>query len=84
MTADLSFFERLPQYNRYKVEFIYSCLENLLILRPGPTKILDVGCGTGELLTLPLAQLFLSNLNVTILGTNVHEGSIQRAIKNLQ
>jgi 2-polyprenyl-3-methyl-5-hydroxy-6-metoxy-1,4-benzoquinol methylase len=84
MKTDDCFINQLPQFNRLKVELIYSCLEKKLLPYSKPVRILDVGCGTGELLTLPIAQLFQLDSKVSILGVDVHEESILRAMANVQ
>jgi len=59
-----------------RLEFIKGNIEKELITIKDKNKIqiLDIGCGTGELLTIPLG-----NLGIKILGIDIHKPSIQKA-----
>ncbi len=59
-----------------RLEFIKGNIEEKLTTVKDKNKIqiLDIGCGTGELLTIPLG-----NLGIKILGIDIHGPSIQKA-----
>jgi len=70
--------KQLPLANKRKVEFIFSIIvKNINENRK--YKILDVGCGTGELFTIPLAVRLQKFGNIKILGIDIHSPSIERA-----
>ena len=59
---------------RTRLEFVLSSLATHGLTLDSSTSILDVGCGTGELLAVPLARLGLS-----VVGIDHHPPSIARA-----
>lgn len=74
--------EQLPFHNRKRVEFVYSTItENMP--KHKEYKILDVGCGTGELFTVPLAVRLQGFESVKILGIDIHPPSIERATHHI-
>jgi len=74
-------FEYIPEtpYGmRKRIQFIYEEIEEKIRDIPDKQsiKILDVGCGTGEFITIPLGSL-----GATVLGIDIHLPSIEHARK---
>jgi len=74
-------FEEIPQNPtamRKRIQFIYREIEQKIgNSRDGEQcKILDIGCGTGAFVTMPLGRL-----GVSVLGIDIHLPSIAWAIK---
>ena len=75
-------FEQIPEtaYGmRKRIQFIYGELEQRISeigKDKSELKILDVGCGTGEFITIPLGCL-----GVSVLGIDTHLPSIEYARK---
>ena len=68
---------KLTSYNRRKIDFVAERLESL---RGGRERLrmLDFGCGTGELLTLLLADRFRHDEAIEMVGYDVDPASILR------
>ncbi len=75
--------KQLPFANKKRVEFISSTIIRHTVTNK-EYKILDVGCGTGELFTIPLAMRLQKFKNIKILGIDIHLPSIERAKQNLK
>lgn len=74
--------KQLPLPNKRRVKFVCSTIiEN--IDKNKEYRILDVGCGTGELFTVPLGIKLRKLENVKILGTDIHLPSIERAKRHI-
>ena len=73
-------FEQIPETSygmRKRIQFIYGEIEKRVSkIDKGKReiKILDIGCGTGELITIPLGSL-----GVSVLGVDIHLPSIDYA-----
>ena len=70
-------FEQIPETSyglRKRIQFIYAEIEKRIGKDKRGTKILDIGCGTGELITTPLGSL-----GVSTLGIDIHLPSIEHA-----
>lgn len=67
-----------PMGMRKRIQFIYRELDKRIsgAKDKGQIKLLDIGCGTGEFVTIPLG-----NLGVRILGIDTHLPSIEFARK---
>ena len=59
---------------RTRLSYLLECLEQAGQPMDARTEVLEVGCGTGELLAVPLARRGLR-----VLGLDFHEPSIERA-----
>jgi len=70
--------KQLPLSNKRRAEFISSIISENICKNKG-YRILDVGCGTGELFTIPLAIRLRDLKNIKILGIDIHFPSIKRA-----
>lgn len=73
---------QLPFSNKKRVELVYSMIVKN-ISKNRKYRILDVGCGTGELFTIPLAIRLEKIKNVKILGIDIHPPTIRRARHNI-
>lgn len=72
-------FEEIPETTygmRKRIQFIYEEINQRIknISKRDQIKILDIGCGSGEFVTLPL-----SILQTNILGIDIHVASIEHA-----
>ncbi len=74
--ADL--FASLAPYHRRKVELLEGIIARQARER-GHVRVLDIGCGTGELVTLPLYHRLNAFQQVTIQGIDIDQASIARA-----
>jgi 2-polyprenyl-6-hydroxyphenyl methylase/3-demethylubiquinone-9 3-methyltransferase len=73
-----SFYEKLPKYHVHKVEYV----RNVILSRTRTLQnysLLDIGCGTGLLFTIPLAIGLLPFTNLKIRGLDVDRSSIELA-----
>ena len=70
--------QRLTPYNRRKVDLLAQHVRQLAC-EGEEIRVLDVGCGTGELLTVPLRHLLCDLPNVEIAGIDIDAASIARA-----
>jgi len=74
-------FNQIPEtvYGvRKRIQFIYKEIEHHIsnVANKREIKVLDIGCGTGELITIPLGLL-----GIDILGVDIHLPSIEYARK---
>jgi len=72
---------RVPEKSygfRKRLAFVYQEIERDMAGDGKPYAILDIGCGTGDLLTVPLGSL-LESRDVSILGIDLHLPSIEHA-----
>lgn len=75
-------WQRLPAYNRRKVNLFVDHIQQLA-RRQDVVRVLDVGCGTGELVTIPLRYRLQSLSNVQIHGVDIDPASIGRAAESV-
>ncbi|MFN8488770.1 MAG: methyltransferase domain-containing protein [Caldilineaceae bacterium] len=68
----------LSDYLRRKVDLFEQAIRKLA-LKKSHVRVLDVGCGTGELITIPLRHRLRSEIEVDILGIDIDPASIARA-----
>jgi 2-polyprenyl-3-methyl-5-hydroxy-6-metoxy-1,4-benzoquinol methylase len=69
--------EQLPASNKKRVDYLYKIIKEAAVKNDG-YDVLDVGCGTGELFTIPLAQRLIKT-NIKIWGIDIHRSTIERA-----
>ncbi len=74
--ADL--FAALAPYHLRKVELLEGIVARQARER-GDVRVLDIGCGTGELVTLPLYHRICAFPHITIRGIDIDQASIERA-----
>lgn len=77
-TRMLNEIQETPYGIKKRLQFIYSEVAQRLnnVEDKSKVRILDIGCGTGELITIPLGSL-----GVTVLGIDTHLPSIEHARK---
>jgi 2-polyprenyl-3-methyl-5-hydroxy-6-metoxy-1,4-benzoquinol methylase len=68
----------LSPYHRRKVELLASIITQQA-RENGQVQVLDVGCGTGELVTFPLYHQVCAAPDITIRGIDINRASIARA-----
>lgn len=66
-------FKENPYGVRHRLSFFASCLKNYFQESSKIPSVLEVGCGTGELISIPLAKM-----GFPVVGIDIHEPSIQR------
>ena len=69
----------LSTYNRRKADRVVDWILHVVAGSSRPTRLLDVGCGTGELFTLPLHWALMGKCEIEIYGIDIDEASIERA-----
>lgn len=73
-------YEAMPPYHLRKARMLADDIHGLARRRPGKQiRILDAGCGTGELLTFPLYHLLGDEVDFHITAIDPDERSIDRA-----
>jgi len=76
--------KQLPFSNRKRVEFISSnIIRHISNNQYKKYSMLDIGCGTGELFSIPLSLRLQKFQNINILGIDIDRPSINRANKHI-
>lgn len=71
----------IPYHNLDKIDYVSGMIADRASLGKH-IRVLDMGCGTGELFTLPLADKLKEFKNVQITGMDIHSESVERASRN--
>lgn len=74
--------EQLPASNKKRVEHLSKIIKEAAV-KNGSYDVLDIGCGTGELFTIPLAER-LGKTNIKVLGIDIHLPTIERAQRHVE
>ena len=77
MPANIEDIPETPYAYRWRLQFIFEVISDRIREKGDNLRVLDVGCGTGEYVTIPLGSL-----GVNVLGIDVHCQSIQHAKEN--